>query len=460
VCRATFSGSEAVVNPWRGLSGLPRTSFVLALATLVNRAGVMVRPFLVIYLTTHLGFTMEEAGRYLLLYGLTTLVAAPLAGRLIDRFGARGMMRTCLLLSSAALLIYPLARTPGWLVAATVTFSLFNEMPRPALMTLATEVVPASKRKHAIVLLRLSVNLGLAIGPAVAGFIVAPRAGRSEATAGQVLALFLIDAGSNLAAALILWLTRLPRGEVHGGAPAARAGLLGDPRLRLLFVAATLNAIVFWQHESSLALYIKEILALHLTAFGRLLQPEEIYGFTITLNTILIVLLEVELNTRTHHWPQRRSLVLGSALVALGFGGMAFAHGAGAIALNVVLFTFGEMFLMPALSNYAISIAPPLKRGTYMSALTLSFGTGFAIGPWLGTTILHRCGAPPLWGGALLVGLVATLCFARLPEPPAEHSAEGEAQTAPPLAESVSAPEAALGPGELDELDEPDAAAG
>lgn len=413
-----------MVNPWRGLSGLPRTSWILALATLVNRAGVMVRPFLVIYLTTQIGLPIERAGWFLFAYGATTLVASPLSGRLVDRFGARAVMRTCLLLSAGALLIYPLAKTPLMLLVATVTFSLFNEMPRPALMTLVTEVVPPSKRKSAIVLSRLAINLGLAIGPALAGFIVAPRAGAALATPAQFHKLFLIDAGSNLAAALILWMTPLPRGEHSGVVPPPRAGLLSDPRLRLLFLATTLNAIVFWQFETSLSLYIKEHLRLTMTVAGRLFQSEEIYGLTITLNTLLIVLLEVELNLATHDWPQRRNLVIGALLVALGFGGMAIAHGVAMIATNVVLFTFGEMFLMPAVANYAVSIAPPLRRGSYMGAVTLCYGVGFAIGPWAGTSVLARFGPVTLWTMALVVGSLSALCYSRLAEPPLHEEGE------------------------------------
>src|SRR5262249_8623069 len=157
---------------------LPRASWILAVATLVNRAGVMVRPFLVIYLTTQMGLSVEDAGWYLFAYGATTLVAAPLSGRLTDRFGARNVMRTCLLLSACALPLYPLAQTRTWLLVATTTFALFNEMPRPALMALVTEVVPPEKHRGAIILSRLAINLGMGTGPALAGFLVAPRGDR------------------------------------------------------------------------------------------------------------------------------------------------------------------------------------------------------------------------------------------------------------------------------------------
>src|SRR5206468_1913587 len=83
------------------------------------------------------------------------------------------------------------------------------------------------------------------------------------------------------------------------------------------------------------------------------------------------------------------------------------AHGVAAIAVDVVLFTFGEMFLMPAVAAYAISIAPPLRRGSTMGVLTLSFGVGSAIGPWLGTRLLHRFGPGPLWVVIFAIGRAA-----------------------------------------------------
>jgi MFS family permease len=97
---------------------------------------------------------------------------------------------------------------------------------------------------------------------------------------------------------------------------------------------------------------------------------------------------------------------------------MAIAHGVAMIATNVVLFTFGEMFLMPAVANYAVSIAPPLRRGSYMGVVTLCYGVGFAIGPWAGTGVLARFGPVVLWTMALVVGCFSALCYSRLAEPP------------------------------------------
>lgn len=407
-----------MTHPWRGLSGLPRTSYAIALATFVNRAGVMVRPFLLLYLTKHLGFTDAFAGWIVALYGATTLVAAPLSGWLSDKIGARIVLRTSLVVAAVAILAYPLAGTKGQIVLATVVFSLFNEMPRPALMTLVADVAPPHLRKQAFVLSRLAINLGFSIGPAVGGFLVAH----------SYLALFLVDAAASFTAALLLMMTKLPK-AAHSGRPTGTAlgVLLADRALQLFFAATLLLAVVFFQHESSMSLFMTRDLGF----------DERVYGAMFTLNTLLIVLLEVELNTRLQRWPHRRSLVVGGLLTALGFGGLVFVHGWLGVVASVVVWTVGEMIAMPAMSSFVVDLAPPTRRGLYMGTLTLAFGGGLTIGPKFGTWILNWRGATELWLAVGAIGLLSTALYACLPR----CQPVNDAEVAPDL---VATSEAAL----------------
>lgn len=412
------------MNPWRGLRGLPRASWLIALATLINRAGVMVRPILVLYLVQQLGFAEADAAGIIALYGATTLVAAPLSGWLTDRFGAARVLPASFLAAGAAVAAYPLARTPADVIAVTVLYSLCNELPRPALMTLVADVAPIAQRKQAFVLSRLAINLGLAIGPALGAAI-------SE---WSFLLVFLVDAACNVAAGVVLLAGRLP--VIHHaprlrGAGAAR--LLRDGALLLFLAATMLNSMVFWQHDSTLPVIMTERLGM------RRLD----YALTITLNTLLIVLVEVELNTRTAHWSHRRSLVVGGLLTAAGFGALAFAETWPAIAATVVVWTFGEMIAMPAMSAWVSEAAPPGARGLYMSTLMLAFGSGLALAPKLGMELLVAHGAPTLWAAVAAVGVASALLYALLPaqrraaEEPA--SASGEAAPIAPLAAAPGA---------------------
>ncbi len=385
------------MNPWRGLAGLPRASFLIALATFINRAGVMVRPFLVLYLVQRLGFEEATAGWVLSLYGATTLVAAPLSGWLSDRFEPRRVLRISLVAAALAVTCYPLAQRLETVLLATFAFALCNEMPRPALMTLVAEVAPDHLRKQAFVLSRLSVNFGLSIGPALGGLLAE----------WDFLVIFWVDAAASLVAALVLLRTPLPAAVRHERPKGSALGVLMRDRALLCFFAATvLNAVMFFQHDSTMAYYMTHHLGMR----------KYDYGLTITVNTLLIVLLEVEVNTQLAHWSHRRSLVVGGLLTAAGFGAMAFADTWWTIVGTVVIWTFGEMIAMPAMLAFINELAPPNRRGLYMGTLTLAFGAGLTVGPKFGMTLLEHYGPHVLWAAIAAVGLCSVLLYRRLPE--------------------------------------------
>src|SRR5690242_5673623 len=108
------------MNPWRGLAGLPRTLWIVAAAALINRAGTMVLPFLILYLTKGLHFSDARAGAILAIYGGASLVAAPVAGRIADRLGALLVMRAALVSSALVMLAFPLAKSVSSVVVATL----------------------------------------------------------------------------------------------------------------------------------------------------------------------------------------------------------------------------------------------------------------------------------------------------------------------------------------------------
>src|SRR6266508_500527 len=136
-------------NPWRGLGVMPREVWVLATATLVNKAGSMVLAFLVLYLTRSLGFSVGVAGTVLLLYGAGALVAAAISGVLSDRFGPIRIMRGSRLLSGVILLIFPAAKSLGLVVVLTLTLSILAEAFRPANPPPFGDLVPPQHRNTA-----------------------------------------------------------------------------------------------------------------------------------------------------------------------------------------------------------------------------------------------------------------------------------------------------------------------
>jgi MFS family permease len=389
------------VNPWKGLAGLPREMWILFATTLVNRAGSMVLPFFVLYLTRDAGLSVPTASLLVLLYGAGALVAAPVAGRLADRLGPVGIMRASLLASGTVMLAFPFARGLPSIAALTLALSIAAESFRPANLTIIGDLVTPLKRKPAFALNRLAINLGMSVGPALGGIL----AGISFRW------LFWVDGGTSLAAGTILLASTFPP---HRRAPRA-LGEAVSPRLpdrsahrdrRLVYFLAAFYpvAFVFFQHLSSMPVFLVRDLGL----------TEAAYGLLFTVNTLLIVFLEVGVNTATAHWPHRRTLFLGALLTGIGFGALAWARTIPEVAATVVVWTFGEMLTFPGMADYLTDIAPESRRGEYMGLSSMMMGFAFMTGPWGGLQILARYGGTALWLAMLGFGAVTALLMLRL----------------------------------------------
>jgi MFS family permease len=396
-------------NPWRGLGRLPRAMWLVSAVTLIHRAGTMIMPFLVLYLTEERGVPAARAGAVLAVYGAGSLISGPLGGWLTDRLGANRVMEFSLVAGGA--LAIALAYVPGFwpFLAAVFLWAMVAESFRAANLAAVSGGVPAADRRASFALLRLAVNLGMGIGPAVAGFLVRV----------SFPLLFWIDGATSIVAGAVLAVTarhRATRAAQAAPPPTAadRAAVARPYRDRrfVLFLVASLPVIAaFFQLMGAMALHL-----VHNLRFA-----ESTYGLLITLNTAIIVLLEVPLNLRTAHWSHRRGLILGSLLVGIGFGALAVAESLAAVTLTVIVWTFGEMVLLPGLSACAADFALPARQGEYMGLYQLTFSIAFALGPWAGAAALGAFGPAVMWAGVLVASALSALAYARLRLPAAAH---------------------------------------
>jgi MFS family permease len=385
-------------SPWRGLEGLPREVWILAAATLLNRAGTMALPFLVLYLHKGLGLPAARAGQAFIAYGLAAMVASPLGGWLADRVGYLRVMVISLLASGTLLCLLPFLSAWIAILGLTLAWSLAAEAFRPASMAILTDLAPVEQRKAVFALNRLAINLGMSVGPAIGGFLAVH----------SFKALFWLDGITSILSGLvILAFVRVRESRhLHGPEPGeeTRPSAWRDRRFLYFLLAALPVLVVFFQHEGPLPVYL--VRDLH--------YPESFYGLLFTVNTLLIVAIEVRLNLATAHWPHHRTFALGSVLYALGFGALALTHSRAGVLATVVVWTFGEMVLLPAFSDYVAHVAPPARRGEYMGVWGLGIGLAFAFGPWLGTWMLDRFGAVLLWSAMGALGALSALLLGRV----------------------------------------------
>jgi MFS family permease len=206
-------------------------------------------------------------------------------------------MKHSLFWSGVLLALFPAVRSFAGVAALTTAIAVTSEAFRPANLALAAHIVPEGQRKAAFSLLRLAINLGMSVGPAAGGFLAAV----------SFPALFWVNGATAILAGVVLVFR--PVGD-EGGAPAVPSSAPANPlgkalangRFVYFLVALLPVVIVFFQHVGALPLFLVRDLG----------RSPSTFGLLFSLNTLLIVLLEVPLNLATAGVPHRRTLFAGS----------------------------------------------------------------------------------------------------------------------------------------------------
>jgi MFS family permease len=358
--------SQTYESLWRTVRALPRPVWLLYAGSFVNRFGSFVATFLVLYLVER-GFSPAEAGIAVSAYGAGSLIAALVGGWLADRMGRRGAIALSMFSAAAVALVLSQADDLVAILLLTGLFGLCTELYRPASAALLTDLVPTERRLAAFAGYRLAINAGFAFGPAVAGLLAEE----------SFLWLFVGEAVTSVVLGMVA-LVGLPEGvrsrrsEERPG-EAVRA-IRADRRFMLFLVASALGAVVYLQSTATLPLHIRS------AELSR-----AVFGALISLNGVLIVLLELPLVGITRRFPATRMIALGVLLTGVGFGLTAVAFSVPILALTVVIWTFGEMIAAPVMNTYVADLAPTHLRGRYQGAYVLNFTVAMVLAPAIGT---------------------------------------------------------------------------
>ena len=376
-------------------AGLPRQAWILALAAVVNRSGTMVLPFLSLYLTTKLSFSILEAGRVLSLYGVGAIVGSWLGGALSDRVGPLRVQVASLTGTGIGFTV--LSRLNGRLGVslAVLGLSVVQECFRPAMFTAVTRWSDPTVRTRSLALVRLAANLGMTVGPAVGGILAVRHYGL----------LFVVDATTCWLAAGVLTLaigwSGGPRPLAAGAGAKAASPWRDRPYIAFLAVMVVLGT-VFFQISSTMPLYFRQHYRL----------AEDAIGFLLAINTVIIVAVEMILLRALEGRDHMALAGLGCLLVCTGFALLPLGTSWAFAALTVVVWTAGEMLSVPFTNSVASRRAPAVSSGRYMGAYSLAFGVSFVLAPTVGTAVYEGLGPGVLWSGVGGVGVVlAVACL-------------------------------------------------
>lgn len=365
-------------------TGLSRNTWYLSLVMLINRSGTMVIPFMTIYCTQSLKFSITQAGFIMGLFGLGAIVGAMIGGRITDRFGFYPQQVTPLLLGGIMFVVTGYQHTYVSLCISTFILSVCNESFRPANATAIAYYSKQENRTRSYSLNRLAINLGWAIGGALGGFL---------ASINYKL-LFWVDGCTNIAAAFLL-LKLLPYIKTGTRHIKDKHTIIQQHAYRdkiyVAFIVLTiLFAACFFQLFTILPVFYKT--QWHLN--------EQFIGMLMALNGIIIVLIEMIL-VYSLEGTKPLTTFIRTGILLVGFGyaliNILPASGWSAI-LSVSIITIGEILSMPFMNSFWIKRTRETNRGQYAAMYTIAWSIAQIAAPTLGSQVVqHISYAALLW---------------------------------------------------------------
>ncbi len=408
-----FQGVFLMFSRFKDLqSEYPRQFWTLFWGTLVFSAGNgLIFPFLSLYLTGVLSFSMTEVGVIFVAVSVITAASQVVGGVLVDRVGRKPVMVFGLI--GGVVPIVGMALTGDIMVSATgstrllvvsimiVLFGLTGGVYGPAASAMVADLVESEKRTKAYSLLRIVQNIGVAVGPAVGGFI----ATRSY------LVLFLCAAFGSLVYGIIAALfTRetLPIIKHGSTSKTARqstddgfAVVLGDRTFIIFCGLYLVSLLIYSQMNTTLPVYLKQEF--------RVKEAE--YGLLMSLNAVMVVLFQFPLSSWINRYEKGYMMAAGVLLFAIGFGMFAFVATLPLFFLAQAIWTTGEMVTTPISQAFAADVAPSSMRGRYLGFYSLIWGVSSGVGPLLGGLVMDRMGGHYIWYAAILFNLLVMAGF-------------------------------------------------
>jgi predicted MFS family arabinose efflux permease len=376
-------------------SGLSRNSWFLCVVMLINRSGTMVIPFLTLYCTQQLHFSIAQAGYVMAILGAGSICGAYVGGKITDKIGFYDVQIFALLSGGVLFLLLSYQHTFLTVAIGSYILAFCNESFRPANSTAIAYYSTSENKTRSYSLNRLAVNLGWAVGGALGGLL---------ASINYHL-LFWVDGCTNIVAAVIL-LRLIPRASITK--PEKRPHEVGriasayrDKVYILFIVLATLYATCFFQLFTMQPLFYKTMW--HFS--------ERLIGSLMALNGILICIIEMVLihNLEGKKHPLNY-ICVGVLLVGAGFvllNKLPPVILSGIVAMLFI--TFGEMMSMPFMNSFWIVRTNDHNRGEYAALYSMAWSAAQILAPTIGSWLIILGGFSMLWwilGGVCLLASV------------------------------------------------------
>ena len=357
---------------------MPKQVWFLILGTFINTVGnSFLWPLNSIYIHDHLGKSLTVAGVVLMLNSLAGVFGNLVGGFLFDKLGGYKAILIGVVLNLFSITLLTLWHDWPQYVIFLAMLGFSGGIVYPAIYAIAGSAWPEGGRK-AFNSIFLANNVGVAIGPALAG----------------IIADFKFDYvfSANLFFYVIFFVLVLATFKRFDHKDVTTKSISKDEQRRQkgpIFAIAILSIslIVCWLSYSQWSATISS----YTQGLGMSLSE---YSLLWTINGLMIVAVQPIIKPLITRWENKikHQLVLGLVLMSASFMVVYFAQDFKMFAAAMIILTFGEVFFTPVIPLIANRLAPQGQQGFYQGLVNSATTIGRMIGPVFGGFMVDMYG--------------------------------------------------------------------
>ncbi|EOD4277944.1 MDR family MFS transporter [Staphylococcus pseudintermedius] len=350
---------------------MPKEIWWLVIGMAINITGAsFLWPLNTIYMNEELDKSLSTAGLVLMVNSFGMIVGNLLGGTLFDKLGGYRTIMLGTIVSLCATILLNFFHGWPWYAIWLIMLGFGGGMIIPAIYAMAGAVWPQGGRQtfNAIYLAQ---NIGVALGAALGGFV-------AELSFNYIFM-------ANLAMYVIFFFIALFQFNMDYQATVKHQETLENvahiqnkkhfTALILLCVMFALCWIAYVQWQTTIASFTQSI--------GISMSQ---YSLLWTVNGVLILVGQPLILPIIHliKGQLKKQLYIGLVVFILSFFVTSFATSFSIFVVGMVIMTFAEMFVWPAVPTIANNLAPKGREGVYQGIVNSASTVGKAFGPLVG----------------------------------------------------------------------------
>lgn len=357
-------------------------------------------PFLTLYLTKKLGLSFETTGLIVMVASILSIPGSLLGGKLADQLGRKKVYIAAQ--TTAGLLLIPCAflANSEVIVVCILLATFFNGAVRPAINSMIADILPPYKRQLGYSLNYLGINVGVALGPIVAGFLFNH----------SLPLLFIGDAITSFIAVslVVIHVTEVNpltseiavTEEEQDESGSLLRALLRRPMIIILLLIYIIYSGVYIQHRFSLPIMLDNRF---------LAQGPEKFGLLMSINAFTVIILTMWVTHITKRFKSLTNMVIAGVLYAIGFGMVGRISTFFMFIISTILWTLGEILMATNFGVYIANHSPRNYRARFSALSSLNKAIGGALGTSLMGVYIGFKGINEVWNLIFVVSCISAL---------------------------------------------------